>query len=85
MRIKKFDPTTLSAVQLSESDLASLADLRHRLAGFHDPRMLGKTCFPLPEVILIAFCAMQANCDHFTEFAEFARWQPPSKFSRITR
>jgi predicted transposase YbfD/YdcC len=77
MRIKKFDPTTLSAVQLSESDLASLADLRHRLAGFHDPRMLGKTCFPLPEVILIAFCAMLANCDHFTEFAEFARWQLP--------
>lgn len=77
MRIKKFDPSTLSDFQLSASDLASLAELKLLLDSFHDPRMQGKVCFSLPEVIIIAFCAMLAGSDHFTDFEVFARSQLP--------
>jgi predicted transposase YbfD/YdcC len=77
MRIKKVDPNIIAETELSPSDLASLADLKLLLASFHDPRMAGKVCFPLPEVIIIAFCAMLANANHFTDFALFARYQLP--------
>lgn len=75
MRIRKTNPNLYPELDPTDADLAALADLRTRLAGFHDGRMPGKVCFPLSDVLIIAFCAMLADCRHFTEFALFARSQ----------
>ena len=75
MRIRKHHPNLFPEFDLSASDLRASADFRLRLASFHDPRVAGKVCFALPEVLTIAFCALLAECEHFTEFAMFGRSQ----------
>ena len=75
MRIRKSNPNLYPELDLTGSDLSAPADLRGRFASFHDARVPGKVCFALPDLLVIAFCAMLADCGHFTGFALFARSQ----------
>ena len=75
MRIRKNNPNLYPELDLTGSDLSALADLRGRFASFHDARVPDKVCFALPDLLVIAFCALLADCEHFTEFALFARSQ----------
>ena len=76
MRIRKINPNRNSDdLELTPIDLKALVQLRERLAGFPDRRVQGKVCFPLADVLLIAFCALLSDCCHFTEMALFANTQ----------
>lgn len=76
MRIRKINPNLNSpSLTFSGEDKAKLASLRELFTRLPDPRIPGRVCFPLPEILMIAFCAMLADCNHFTEMELFARSQ----------
>jgi hypothetical protein len=73
MRIRKINPSINSRLlTLSREDKAKLASLRELFTRLPDPRIPGRVCFPLPEILMIAFCAMLADCNHFTDMEVFA-------------
>lgn len=49
--------------------------LRQLFATLPDPRVVGRVLHPLPEVLLIALCAMLSDCEDFTDMGHFAQSQ----------
>lgn len=71
----KIPPNLNSTASLPCEHLQLLQDLRLKLQSLDDPRVCGKVIYPLPDLLLIAICAMLSGCDHFTEMELFAKTQ----------
>ncbi len=54
---------------------SALARLRELFAALPDPRVAGRVLHPLPEVLLVALCAMVSDCEDFTDMGIFAHSQ----------
>lgn len=55
--------------------LPEILRLRQLLATLPDARVHGRVLHPLPEVLLIALCAMVSDCEDFTDMGHFAHSQ----------
>lgn len=71
------EPTLIaSSPSITEvSDLQSILRLKQLFSSLPDPRVLGRVLHPLPEVLLVALCAMVSDCEDFTDMGHFARSQ----------
>jgi predicted transposase YbfD/YdcC len=49
--------------------------LKELFATLPDKRVRGRVLHPLPEVLLVALCAMVSDCEDFTDMGHFARSQ----------
>lgn len=56
-------------------DVAPLARLSELFAALPDPRVPGRVLHRLPEVLLVALCAMVSDCEDFTDMGIFAQSQ----------
>ena len=54
-------------------DPAPLARLHELFAALPDARVPGRVLHRLPEVLLVALCAMVSNCEDFTDMGIFAQ------------
>ena len=52
-----------------------LLRLRELFSALPDPRVAGRVLHPLPEVLLVALCAMVSDCEDFTDMGIFAQSQ----------
>jgi predicted transposase YbfD/YdcC len=68
------DATTSPAAQ-DQTDLQNILRLKQLFATLPDPRVIGRVLYPLPEVLLVALCAMICDCEDFTDMGHFARSQ----------
>lgn len=74
-------PATTSPTGAAASNQASLGDLRkitrlrELFAAIPDRRVAGRVLHPLPEVLLVALCAMISDCEDFTDMGIFAQSQ----------
>ncbi len=57
------------------SEQPDILRLRQLFASLPDPRVIGRVLHPLPEVLLVALCAMLSDCEGFTDMGHFARSQ----------
>ena len=57
------------------SELPDILRLKQLFATLPDTRVIGRVLHPLPEVLLIALCAMVCDCEDFTGMGHFARSQ----------
>ena len=60
---------------LTSDQLESLVKLKRLFATLPDGRQPGKVAYPLPEVLMMALCAMLSDCGDFTEMEVFAETQ----------
>lgn len=67
-------PSLTSEAQSTQPDILRLKQL---FATLPDPRVRGRVLHPLPEVLLIALCAMVSDCEDFTDMGHFAQSQLP--------
>ena len=56
-------------------DPTPLVRLRELFAELPDARVPGRVLHPLPEVLLVALCAMVSDCEDFTDMGHFAQSQ----------
>jgi predicted transposase YbfD/YdcC len=70
-----FTDATTSPVTQDEADLQNILRLKQLFATLPDPRVIGRVLYPLPEVLLVALCAMICDCEDFTDMGHFARSQ----------
>jgi predicted transposase YbfD/YdcC len=68
-------PPTSSLSSDAASDYPDILRLRQLFATLPDPRVIGRVLHPLPEVLLVALCAMLSDCEDFTDMGHFARSQ----------
>ena len=66
---------TTSPTAQDDSDLQNILRLKQLFATLPDPRVIGRVLYPLPEVLLVALCAMICDCEDFTDMGHFARSQ----------
>ena len=59
------------------ADLQNILRLKELFATLPDPRVIGRVLHPLPEVLLVALCAMICDCEDFTDMGHFAQSQLP--------
>lgn len=59
----------------AQTDLQNILRLKQLFATLPDPRVLGRVLYSLPEVLLIALCAMISDCEDFTDMGHFAESQ----------
>lgn len=60
-----------------QADLQEVLRLKELFATLPDPRVAGRVLHSLPEVLLVALCAMICDCEDFTDMGHFARSQLP--------
>jgi predicted transposase YbfD/YdcC len=60
---------------IEDSELKSILRLKQLYSSLPDARVLGRVLHPLPEVLLVALCAMVSDCEDFTDMGHFARSQ----------
>ncbi len=66
-------PTTTSSPTSSQNhdDLRHILRLKELFATLPDARVIGRVLHPLPEVLLIALCAMLSDCEDYTDMGYF--------------
>ena len=71
------DPLPPAASQAMEEQcvLPDIFRLKQLFATLPDARVHGRVLHPLPEVLLIALCAMVSDCEDFTDMGHFAQSQ----------
>ncbi len=67
--------TKSSPAASDQADLQNILRLKELFATLPDPRVIGRVLYPLPEVLLVALCAMICDCEDFTDMGHFARSQ----------
>lgn len=65
-------PAETQSAQIALPDILRLKEL---FATLPDARVRGRVLHPLPEVLLIALCAMVSDCEDFTDMGHFAQSQ----------
>lgn len=68
-------PTSSLPPATQASEQPDILRLRQLFATLPDPRVIGRVLYPLPEVLLVALCAMLSDCEDFTDMGHFARSQ----------
>lgn len=68
-------PLSTSADSTDQADLEHILRLKQLFATLPDPRVIGRVLHPLPEVLLVALCAMVSDCEDFTDMGHFAESQ----------
>ncbi len=68
-------PPPCQSSALGPEDAAPLARLQELFAALPDARVSGRVLHRLPEVLLIALCAMVSDCEDFTDMGHFAQSQ----------
>lgn len=74
------EATPISTESLSpqaQADLQEVLRLKELFATLPDPRVAGRVLHSLPEVLLVALCAMICDCEDFTDMGHFAQSQLP--------
>ncbi len=72
------EPTPITTESTSTEVQAGIQEifrLKQLLATLPDPRVVGRVLHPLPEVLLIALCAMICDCEDYTDMGHFAQSQ----------
>ena len=59
----------------AQTDLQNILRLKQLFATLPDSRVRGRVLYSLPEVLLIALCAMVSDCEDFTDMGHFAQSQ----------
>jgi hypothetical protein len=67
--------TTESLDPQVRADLQEVLRLKELFATLPDPRVIGRVLHSLPEVLLVALCAMICDCEDFTDMGHFAQSQ----------
>ncbi len=70
----------LPTYSLSHQGRAELQEgllLKELFAMLPDPRVVGRVLHSLPEVLLVALCAMICDCEEFADMGHFAQSQLP--------
>ena len=71
------DATTSPAAQ-DQTDLQNILRLKQLFATLPDPRVIGRVLHPLPEVLLVALCAMICDCEDFTDTVSYTHLTLPT-------
>jgi len=72
------EPTPITPESTSTEVQAGIQEifrLKQLLATLPDRRVVGRVLHPLPEVLLIALCAMICDCEDYTDMGHFAQSQ----------
>ena len=71
------DPIAISTHPAAEEQAAlpNILRLKELFATLPDARVRGRVLYSLPEVLLIALCAMVSDCEDFTDMGHFAQSQ----------
>lgn len=69
------DESIPSALPVDPTPLAPLTRLHELFAALPDPRVSGRVLHRLPEVLLVALCAMVSDCEDYTDMGIFAHSQ----------
>jgi hypothetical protein len=62
-------------ITAAPDELSPLFRLKQLFVTLPDPRVAGRVRHALPEVLLVALCAMICDCDSFTGMGHFTRTQ----------
>lgn len=68
-------PTSSPTSTQNHDDLRRILRLKELFATLPDARVMGRVLHPLPEVLLVALCAMVCDCEDYTDMGYFARSQ----------
>ena len=74
----RMEPSTIvteSPISAAPDELSPLLRLKELFVTLPDRRVAGRVRHALPEVLLVALCAMICDCDGFTDMGHFARTQ----------
>lgn len=71
----EYPPTSSLSPATQASEQPDILRLRQLFASLPDPGVKGRVLHPLPEVLLVALCAMLSDCEDFTAMGHFARSQ----------
>ncbi len=77
VRMEATPIATESPSPQAQADLQEVLRLKELFATLPDPRVLGRVLHSLPEVLLVALCAMICDCEDFTDMGHFAQSQLP--------
>lgn len=69
--------STQSPSPQAQAELQEVLRLKELFATLPDPRVVGRVLHSLPEVLLVALCAMICDCEDFTDMGHFAQSQLP--------
>ena len=64
-----------SSIASTQVDLQHILRLQSLFSTLPDPRVAGRVQHSLPEVLLVALCAMVSDCEGYTDMGCFARTQ----------
>ena len=67
--------TPSSSIHQNPEDLRHILRLKELFTTLPDARIIGRVLHSLPEVLLVALCAMVSDCEDFTDMGHFARSQ----------